>query len=130
MSRGKILVVDDDADITKLISDYLNREGYDVRSVRRGSDALALRSSDNLPDMLILDIMLPDMDGFEVAKQLRQDDHTRGIMLLFLSHRVEEEADVEEAMFVPKPFRLAALRNHIERAFRRKRRDAASGTYR
>ena len=66
----RILIVDDEPNIIELAKLYLEREGYQVEGVANGNDALSRQSAVN-PDILVLDLMLPDIDGFEVCRQIR-----------------------------------------------------------
>lgn len=86
MTREKILIVDDDKDIRNLIQTYLVREGYQTSSTGSGHEALALARSES-PDLIILDVMLPDLDGLEVCRLLRREST---VPILFLSVKNEE----------------------------------------
>lgn len=82
----KILVVDDEPNIIELAKLYLEREGYQIEGVANGEDALARQSSWN-PDLIILDIMLPDIDGFEVCRRIRTKSK---VPILMLTARIED----------------------------------------
>jgi len=71
----KILIVDDEVHIIELAKLYLERDGFKVESATKGQDGLALAATTN-PDLIILDIMLPDIDGFEVCRQIRTKSKT------------------------------------------------------
>jgi DNA-binding response OmpR family regulator len=84
---SKILIIDDDFDILSLLKDVLHREGFqNIRTGKSGREAIAL-CQDYRPDIFVLDIMLPDMDGFEVCRQVRLFSH---VPVLFLSSKNEE----------------------------------------
>lgn len=85
----RILVVDDEPDIVALVVYHLAKAGYKVSSASTGTDALALAKRDR-PSLVVLDLMLPGMSGFDVLAKLREDEATRGIAVLMLTARKEE----------------------------------------
>ena len=85
----RILVVDDEPDIVALVVYHLAKAGYRVSSAASGPDALALAKRDR-PSLVVLDLMLPGMSGFEVLAKLREDDQTAGIAVLMLTARKDE----------------------------------------
>jgi two-component system phosphate regulon response regulator PhoB len=85
----RILVVDDEPDIVALVVYHLAKAGYRVSSAAAGPDALAMARRER-PSLIVLDLMLPGMSGFEVLEQLRADDNTRGIAVLMLTARKDE----------------------------------------
>lgn len=123
MSSEKILVVDDEEDIIELVRYNLSREGYQVKGVNSSEAALGAISKDR-PDLLILDVMLPNMDGFEMCKKLKQSPSTSGIPIIMLTAK-GEEADVVCGLelgavdYVVKPFSprvlLARVKNVLTR---------------
>jgi len=86
MSSGKILVVDDEASVRKLVESYLHREGYSVLEADNGADALKLARTEH-PDLVILDLMIPEVDGLEVCRILRAET---GVFIIMLTARTEE----------------------------------------
>lgn len=82
--KKKILVVDDEKELVKLITFHMTISGYDVLSAKNGIEALEVCQRE-LPDLIILDIMLPRIDGWEVCRRLRQDPRTRNIPVIMLS---------------------------------------------
>ncbi len=88
-SEYTILIVEDEEDLVRLISFHLEKEGYRVMATDSGYRALEL-AGENQPNLIILDIMLPEMDGLEVCRRLRGDDKTASIPILMLSARKEE----------------------------------------
>ena len=80
---GHILIVDDVPENVQLLSSTLTEQGYQVRGVLSGE--MALRASEALPDLILLDIMMPDMDGYEVCRKLKESPHTCNIPIIFLS---------------------------------------------
>ena len=89
MAKPAILVVEDDVDILRLITYNLETSGFDVVTAQDGYEALALARR-RAPDLIILDLMLPGLDGFEVCKELKRSDSTRRIPVLMLTARAEE----------------------------------------
>ena len=120
--KGDILVVDDTRLIRKLITDILTLEGYRVRSADSGEIALS-SVGDNPPELILLDILMPGMDGFEVLRQIKAREDCRDIPVIFLSGITEVEQRVEGLKlgavdFISKPFQrdelLARVRNQME----------------
>ena len=85
----RILVVDDEPDIVALVVYHLAKAGYRVSSAASGPDALAIARRDR-PSLVVLDLMLPEMSGFEVLAKIREDDQTAGIAVLMLTARKDE----------------------------------------
>ncbi len=118
-----ILVVEDEEDIVKLLSFHLEKEGYRVESRGNGREALEL-IQDKLPDLIVLDIMLPEMDGLEVCRRLRGNQKTASIPILILSARNEEfdkvlglELGADDYMV--KPFSVRELVARVRAMLRR-----------
>ena len=117
-----ILIVDDEIANLKLLAQLLDQQGYKVRPLDKPQ--LAIDSAIAQPPALILlDVRMPDMDGFEVCKRLKQDERTRDIPIIFISalHEVEDKVQGFEAGgvdFISKPFQeeevLARVRTHLE----------------
>jgi DNA-binding response OmpR family regulator len=120
LTKGaRILVVDDDPVILRLIEVNLDLEGFEVETADRGEDAIT-RARDSSPDLIILDLMMPEMSGWEIAERLQQDDATKGIPLVFLSARTQDEdrrrgEELGVAGYVTKPFDPAALVSTIRK---------------
>jgi two-component system phosphate regulon response regulator PhoB len=95
-SEITILVVDDEEDVVEIISHFLRQEGFNVLTAYDGEEALEQATQD--VDLLILDVMLPGVDGFEVARRLRGRVETEKIPILFLTAKVEEEDQIEGLM--------------------------------
>lgn len=122
LDKGKILAVDDTPASLKLLSDLLRNEGYDVRSAING--ALALRSAAlNPPELVLLDIRMPEMDGFEVCHRLKADPITAQVPVIFVSALTDTDEklhgfELGAVDFVTKPFQreelLARVRLHLE----------------
>jgi DNA-binding response OmpR family regulator len=103
-----VLVADDDHDILTLVSFRLERAGYDVVGARDGEEALRL-ALERVPDLAVLDVMMPKLDGYEVTTRLRQNRATRRMPVILLTARVQE-ADIARGFeagaddYVKKPF--------------------------
>ncbi len=118
-----ILVVEDEEEIVRLLSFNLEKEGYRVISAGSGLEALNA-ALEFLPDLVVLDIMLPGMDGFEVCRRLRGSDKTAAIPILFLSARKEEldkvlglELGADD--YIVKPFSVRELVARVRAVLRR-----------
>ena len=120
MANEKILVVDDDKNICELLRLYLVKEGYNVTMVHDGGAALA--EFDKLhPDLVLLDVMMPVMDGWEVCRKLRAKDNTPIIMLTARGEDVDRILGFELGAddYVTKPFSPAELTARVDALFRR-----------
>jgi len=120
-NTDRILVVDDEQNIADLVSTALHYEGFEVSSVNNGRDAfnLAIKSR---PQLMVLDVMLPDLDGFEVARRLRLEGHK--IPILFLTARDTTEDKVRGLTlggddYLTKPFSLEELAARVRAILRR-----------
>jgi DNA-binding response OmpR family regulator len=118
--RPLILVADDDPDILALVRFRLERDGYEVLSAPDGETALDLALA-RTPDLAILDVMMPRLDGYEVTRRLREHGPTTGIPIILLTARVQEP-DLERGFeagaddYVTKPFSPQALGERIQAA--------------
>ena len=114
----KILIVDDEPIIVRLVESRLKASGYDVISASDGQEALNTARAEK-PDLIILDIMLPKMDGYRVCRLLKLDDNFRQIPIIMFSARVQGE-DQEKGMaagaeaYLTKPFNPATFMNKIK----------------
>ncbi len=122
MSNGRILVVEDDFDISNMLRIYFTGQGYNVEVASRGSDALALTRKQS-PDLIVLDIMLPDMDGYAVCRELRTTTRTSHIPIIFLTQRDERSdriAGLELGAddYITKPFDIEELKLRVRTAIR------------
>jgi two-component system phosphate regulon response regulator PhoB len=124
MAKETILVVDDEEDIRELVQLNLSREGYTVLTCETGEQALDQVFS-KMPDLTILDLMLPGIDGLEVCKRLKNDPKTQQIPLIMLTAK-GEEADIVTGLelgaddYVTKPFSGKVLVARVRRLLRRK----------
>jgi two-component system alkaline phosphatase synthesis response regulator PhoP len=116
--KKKILVVDDEEDVVEVVRLVLAKKGYEVETATSGMDGLA-RAQSALPDLILLDIMMHQMDGWEVLKLLKLDERTSGIPVVMLSARVEPKDKIrglqEGAIdYVTKPFAVRELVEKVE----------------
>lgn len=117
-----ILVVDDEKDVVEVVGHFLEEEGYTVLSAHDGEEALEKATSDI--DLIVLDIMLPGVDGYEVCRKLRSRVETEGIPIIFLSAKTEEEDQIEGLMlggddYLTKPVSPQVLVAHVKAVLRR-----------
>lgn len=123
MSGEKILIVDDEEDILELVSYNMTREGYQTVSAISGEAALKKARSES-PDLIVLDLMLPGIDGLEVMKALKADSETKSIPTIMLTAK-GEEADIVTGLelgaddYVTKPFSPRVLLARIRAVLRR-----------
>ena len=135
MGKGRILVVEDDFDISNMLRIYFSGQGYDVQVAPRGGDALTLTRK-QLPQLIVLDIMLPDISGYDVCRELRSTTRTSHIPIIFLTQK-DERSDKIDGLelgaddYITKPFDIEELKlrvkNKIERAERDHYTDPRSG---
>ena len=119
--KKKILVVDDEEDILHFLELVLREKGYEVATASSGHEALT-RAQMVKPDLILLDIMMPQMDGWEVLKLLRVDDETSDIPVAMLSARTEAKDRVQGLQegavdYICKPFSLQDLLAKIDAIF-------------
>jgi two-component system alkaline phosphatase synthesis response regulator PhoP len=120
---SKILIVDDEQDILELIRHALNKEGYEVHIAVNGQQAIE-KTAKVLPDLILMDVMMPVMDGMEACRQLKEDPATQQIPIIFLTARSEEFAELAgfEAGaddYIAKPIRTRVLTSRIKAILRR-----------
>jgi PleD family two-component response regulator len=123
--KPKILIVEDDLDVAEMLNAYFRVQGYEVFTVNWGEDGVRAGQSIN-PDLIILDIRLPDIDGFEVARRLRGDRHTSEIPIIFLTEKRErvdrlQGFEVGADDYITKPFDVQELRLRVRNALKRVR---------
>ena len=123
MKKAKILVVDDERDIIELVSYNLEKEGFKVISATDGEKALELVSSDK-PEVIILDLMLPGIDGLDVCRELKKNDQTSSIPVIMLTAK-GEESDIVIGLelgaddYITKPFSPRVLVARVKAVLRR-----------
>ncbi len=121
MAEARVLVVDDEESITDLVATTLRYEGFEVAVARDGADALD-RARGFGPDLVVLDVMLPDIDGFEVARRLADGGHRVPILFLTARDAVEDRVrglTIGGDDYVTKPFSLAELVARVRAVLRR-----------
>jgi DNA-binding response OmpR family regulator len=121
-ARGKVLVVDDEPTIADVVSRYLMRAGYQARVAATGQEALARAAADR-PDVVVLDLMLPDLDGLEVMRRLRKQDGRRMAIILLTARGEESDRIVGLRLgaddYVVKPFSAGELIARVDAIVRR-----------
>jgi diguanylate cyclase (GGDEF)-like protein len=122
MSNGRILVVEDDFDISNMLRIFFTGQGYQVEVAARGNDALE-QCRKKLPDLIVLDIMLPDMNGYDVCTELRTTTRTSHIPIIFLTQKDERSdriAGLERGAddYITKPFDIEELKLRVRNAIR------------
>jgi CheY-like chemotaxis protein len=115
----RVLVVDDESSMRMVCRFNLLAAGMEVREAANGREALAL-IREELPDLVLLDVMMPELDGWEVARELQRDPHTRDLPIIFLTARAEPSdrqraAELGAVGYVAKPFDPIELPATIER---------------
>jgi DNA-binding response OmpR family regulator len=122
-AKSKILIVEDDLDVAEMLNAYFRVQGYEVFTVNWGEDGVRAAQT-VLPDLLILDIRLPDIDGYEVARRVRTDRHTSQIPIIFLTEKREridrlQGFEVGADDYITKPFDVQELRLRVRNALKR-----------
>jgi DNA-binding response OmpR family regulator len=129
--RKRVLVVEDDHDIAELVARYLEKGGFSAEIVGSGREALASVQS-RPPDMVILDLMLPHVDGLEVCRALRTSERTAAIPVIMLTARGDESdrivgLEIGADDYLSKPFSPNELVARVRALFRRAERSAPAG---
>ena len=120
MGKPRLLVVEDDDDIANMLRIFFSGQQYDVDIAQRGSEALE-RTRAVMPHLIILDIMLPDIDGYEVCRQLRTTTRTSHVPVIFLTQR-DERSDKLKGLelgaddYIVKPFDIVELKWRVQNA--------------
>jgi two-component system, OmpR family, phosphate regulon response regulator PhoB len=130
MPRAKVLVIEDDRSLAEVLSYNLKAAGYDVLVATDGQDGL-LRAETKLPDLVVLDLMLPVVDGLAVCRRLRASAATREIPIIMLTAKAEESDEIVGFSlgaddYVTKPFSVKVLLERIKALRRRRTSDGAS----
>ena len=130
MGKARLLIVEDDYDISNMLRIYFSAQGYDVDTALRGSEALE-KTRQVMPNLIVLDIMLPDIDGFEVCRTLRLSTRTRHIPVIFLTQR-DERGDRLKGLeqgadnYITKPFDIEELKLYVQNSIARSERESLS----
>lgn len=127
MSQKRLLVIEDDSDLGEMLITFFDSQGYEVYHADSGSEGVSLARA-KLPNLILLDVMLPDMEGFDVCRLLRGSTLTKYIPITFLTQR-DGRADKVAGLqigaddYVTKPFDIEELRLRVERSIKRATRD-------
>jgi two-component system response regulator ResD len=129
MEEGKILIVDDEPRIRKLVKDFLTREGYEVLEAGDGAEALHVFNTQHDLNLIILDVMMPKMNGYEVLKKIRE---TSKIPIIMLTAKTSEEDELQGFNlgvdeYIGKPFSPKILVARVNAVIRRGQTDNAGG---
>jgi PleD family two-component response regulator len=128
MGKARLLVVEDDVDIGNMLKIYFSGMDFDVDVAMRGKDALD-KTRQVLPHLIVLDIMLPDIDGYEVCRSLRTNMRTSHIPVIFLTQK-DERSDKLQGLelgaddYITKPFDIEELKLRVQGAIRRSERES------
>ena len=126
----KLLLIDDDPNLILLVKDYLEFRGYDVMTAENGREALDVLGQ-KMPDMIICDVMMPEMDGYSLVKHIRQEPRTKAIPVLFLSAKGQSQDRVKGLsegadVYMVKPFEPEELVAQVESSLKQIKRIADS----
>lgn len=121
----KILVVDDEKDIVEILQEILRHEGYDVITASDGNEGLK-KASENKPDLIVADVMMPHMDGYELVKRLKEDPGTTNIPVVFLTAKDQatdryKGLSLGVAAYIVKLFDLDELREVVREVLENKK---------
>ncbi len=127
MAKKRILAIEDDADVAELLVMYFDSQGYEVFHADTGGQGVALARA-KLPNLILLDIMLPDMQGFEVCEALRAATLTKNIPIIFLTQRNARSDKISGLQigaddYITKPFDVEELRLRVQSSIARATRD-------
>jgi len=128
VGKARLLLVEDDGDIANMLKIYFSAQGFDVDIVMQGMDAVE-KTRHVMPHLIILDIMLPDIDGYEVCRILRQTTRTSHIPVIFLTQK-DERSDKLQGLelgaddYITKPFDIEELKLRVQNAIARSERES------
>ncbi|MBI3152361.1 MAG: response regulator, partial [Chloroflexi bacterium] len=122
-TKPKILIIEDDLDVAEMLNAYFRVQGYEVFTVNWGEDGVRSSQQDH-PDLVILDIRLPDIDGYEVARRMRADRRTSDIPIIFLTEKRDRSdrlqgLEIGADDYITKPFDVQELRLRVRNALKR-----------
>lgn len=132
MAKARVLIIEDDLSLAEVLAYNLRNEGYEVVLAHDGQDGLN-RAQLSPPDLVILDVMLPVVDGMDVCRRLRAEHATRDVLILMLTAKAEELDELVGLSlgaddFVTKPFSVKVLLERIKALLRRRQPEAVDGT--
>ncbi len=117
MSKVKILIADDEPNILLSLEFLMKKAGYEVYIARNGSEAMDILAAQR-PDLVVLDIMMPDVDGYEICRHIRSTKELEGAKVIFISAKTKD-VDIAKGLatgadeYIPKPFSTRFLMNRI-----------------
>ena len=123
MNKYKVLIVEDEEDISSILKINLEADGFDVHTLTAGSEVLPYVLNHH-PDIILLDVMIPDLDGFSVCKLLKSDPHAMHIPIIFLTakameHNVISGLEIGGDDYITKPFSISVVISRIKAVLRR-----------
>ena len=126
IDKGRILLVDDEEDILEFLSYNLIKEGYKIKTANNGKSALKILEKFN-PDLIILDVMMPEMDGIEVCESIRKNEKNDDVLILFLTARSEDYSELAGFSagaddYITKPIKPRLLVSRVNAILKRKRK--------
>ena len=128
MAKPRLLIVEDDVDINTMLRIFFGSQGYDVDTAFRGMEALE-KTRQVMPHLIVLDIMLPDIDGYEVCSNLRKNARTSHIPVIFLTQK-DERSDKLKGLelgadnYITKPFDIEELKLYVQNSLARSERES------
>jgi DNA-binding response OmpR family regulator len=128
MGKARLLIVEDDPDISYMLRIYFTGQGFDADVAMRGREALE-KTRQGMPHLIVLDIMLPDIDGYEVCRALRMNTRTSHIPVIFLTQK-DERSDRLQGLelgaddYITKPFDIEELKLRVQNAITRSERES------
>lgn len=127
-SNASILIIDDDQDLGEMLNSYFEVQGYQVSTINWGEDGLK-SCIEKTPDIVLLDIRLPDLDGYEIVKRLKNNRRTQAVPIIFLTEKRQREdrllgLSMEVEDYITKPFDIQELRLRVRNVLMRYRRSS------
>lgn len=127
-SNASILIIDDDQEIGEMLNSYFEVQGYQVSTINWGEDGLK-SCMEKTPDIVLLDIRLPDLDGYEIVKRLKNNRRTQAVPIIFLTEKRQREdrlrgLSMEVEDYITKPFDIQELRLRVRNVLMRTRRSS------
>ncbi len=127
-SNASILIIDDDQEIGEMLNSYFEVQGYQVSTINWGEDGLK-SCLEKTPDIVLLDIRLPDLDGYEIVKRLKNNRRTQAVPIIFLTEKRQREdrlrgLSMEVEDYITKPFDIQELRLRVRNVLMRTRRSS------
>ena len=124
--KSRILLVDDEKDILEFLSYNLRKEGFEIETANNGKTALS-KLSKFIPDLIILDVMMPEMDGIEVCEKIREEEKFDDILIIFLTARSEDYSELAGFSagaddYITKPIKPKLLVSRVNAILKRKRK--------